>query len=789
MRVASAVIFFASLSARQVLATWDTNAPSFNCPANTDNECTPDQEGGFDWGNLPTGGFDNYGGFDFSGFSCENRFGRRDELTKRTFQSKCITGRATRDNGPSFNCGNKPGFSVTDMEISVDEDADVEFHYDMPDGSTCRHTTRCTTGGTTVRNNQCGGAKSVTFKMPRNGNREDCNVGVHRVDFDCTPPENTSSASSSTPTPTPSSSSSSLFVESSSSSSLIVSSSSSSTPVVTPSSSTPSSPAESTSSTPGCEYPGGPGCEASSTSSAPGESTSSTPGCDYPGGPGCEASSTSSVPGESTSSTPEVTPSSSTSSTPGSPVESPSSTPGCDYPGGPGCEGSSTSSTPAESTSSTPESPETPTTSSTPSSPETPSSSTPAVPSSTFSFGCDYPGAPGCESSTSSAPGESSTSSTPGSPETPSSSTTPSSPETPTTSSTPSSPETPTTSSVTSESPVPTVPCPGVLPQCMNTWMFETDCSDNADFSCYCRNTDFTSKVIECVSAWVDDDSIIQEALSYFVGICAEFVPENPGIVTDCPSFTPPAETPAEETPAPSSSTPASPEETPETTPSSPETPEETITTEIVVSTVTTCPAGQTITEGGVTTVLPTPSISTIYSTSTATVCPGCTGGPAVPSSAPAVGAPSSPAVTSAPAPSSAAYPSTTITVDTTVTVPCTESEGPSAGATIPGSSTTSVVSTCVTVPQVHFTSTEAAPAGATATREVAVGLVPGTPAPVPAESTPAAPVAPSTLGTVVAPVGPTASSTFAPFEGAGTKVRSGVGAVVVGGVAAVLML
>lgn len=50
------------------------DAPSFSSPSNCNNTCTPDQEGGFNWSGLPTGGFSNYGGFGFSGFTCQDSF-------------------------------------------------------------------------------------------------------------------------------------------------------------------------------------------------------------------------------------------------------------------------------------------------------------------------------------------------------------------------------------------------------------------------------------------------------------------------------------------------------------------------------------------------------------------------------------------------------------------------------------------------------------------------------------------------------------------------------------------
>ena len=93
----------------------------------------------------------------------------------------------------------------------------------------------------------------------------------------------------------------------------------------------------------------------------------------------------------------------------------------------------------------------------------------------------------------------------------------------------------------------------------MNTWLeVSGDCKNNADASCYCKNKDFTKQVIDCVSAWCGTDDETRDALQYLIGICAEHVPENPGLVTDCPSYIPLNPTPATPTaPAGGASTPA----------------------------------------------------------------------------------------------------------------------------------------------------------------------------------------------------------------------------------------
>jgi hypothetical protein len=74
-------------------------------------------------------------------------------------------------------------------------------------------------------------------------------------------------------------------------------------------------------------------------------------------------------------------------------------------------------------------------------------------------------------------------------------------------------------------------------------------CKSNSDTSCFCPNADFISKVQACVSAWSGSDADTQAALSYLAGICADFVPQNPGICTNVPKSitlmpSPPAATP-----------------------------------------------------------------------------------------------------------------------------------------------------------------------------------------------------------------------------------------------------
>lgn len=69
---------------QQAAATSWGESPSFSCPSNTDNDCTTDQKSGFDWSTLPAGGFSSYGGFGFSGFTCQDSFKSKRSLEART---------------------------------------------------------------------------------------------------------------------------------------------------------------------------------------------------------------------------------------------------------------------------------------------------------------------------------------------------------------------------------------------------------------------------------------------------------------------------------------------------------------------------------------------------------------------------------------------------------------------------------------------------------------------------------------------------------------------------------
>lgn len=63
-----------------------------------------------------------------------------------------------------------------------------------------------------------------------------------------------------------------------------------------------------------------------------------------------------------------------------------------------------------------------------------------------------------------------------------------------------------------------------------------SSCRSNSDHACFCPSADFIANVQDCVSAWSTSDTEITAALSYLAGICADFLPQNPGICTGVPS-------------------------------------------------------------------------------------------------------------------------------------------------------------------------------------------------------------------------------------------------------------
>ncbi|OAX84560.1 hypothetical protein ACJ72_01079 [Emergomyces africanus] len=514
MKATLSVVAILAVLIQQTNATfsWDTNK-FFPNPSNCDNKCSDNQKSGFDWKALALGPFSSFGDFDFSGFTCGER-----KPPKSNFQNKCIQGnllKGAANGSPEISYGKSKAFSIISFQITVDEDTDISFLYTMPDGSTCKHTTPCTKGGSEVQNTQCGGAVSVKFGLPLYSKLNDCGFAIHKIDFDCEPseapskpvvvPTNEISTYPTLPTADPESGSQSYPASSPQTTQVPESY------TVTPPSETnpPETPPEST--PPGSTPPESTPPESTPPGTAPPESTppESTP-------PGTAPPVV--VPPESTP--PQATP------TPTDVISYSTSTvftttmitvTSC-APQITSCPADSTTiitSTIAISTTICP-------ITITPTSPNPiVTVTTSGTPREEFpSFTPNYP--------TGSLP-----------PPTPPPITDPPVPGSATPS--PSSALPTADSSSPPRPPLPPAtpseaPCPKVLPQCLNTWLkLVPKCGSNSDISCFCPSSDFTSAVIACIQSWGISNDEIQHALFYFTGICAAHIPKNPGIITAIP--------------------------------------------------------------------------------------------------------------------------------------------------------------------------------------------------------------------------------------------------------------
>ncbi|KAK1783834.1 hypothetical protein QBC45DRAFT_5190 [Copromyces sp. CBS 386.78] len=516
------------------------NAPAFSCPQNTDNKCTDKQKSGFAFDDLSTGPFSQYKDFNFNGWTSGAGFGGR--FGKRT--NKGISGVCGSDKSkaPSFGAGDK--FSLGSIHVTPEFDCDLEFHYDMPDGSTCKHRNQCTKGGTNVVNKQCGGATNVTIIYPPQPEKPkpSCSVIISTISFDCStkqstvPPKTKTTEGASTTSAAATSSVPNVPAETTTSSAAPVPSSSAPAESV-PGSQTSSAPAEITSA-PAESVPVESSPAESSASSAPVESApvESAP---------VESAPAETVPVLTTSapisevvSAPPVTSTIVTSfdSTSTIFITEVQTVTSC-APTVTNCPANHVTTTVVTIATSTTICPvtETLTTviSATSSAAPGPSSEGPSEIVISTSIG-DIISAPA--GSTSSAAAVASSAVVSSALESSTGVVVPTSAGS-VASSSAASVDTTSSAAPVSTAPVEPLPCPGVVPSCLNTFLFETGCTDNSDAACYCPNALFVKNVYECIYAHGESESIISEAITFFQGICAPYVNTNPGIATGVPTY------------------------------------------------------------------------------------------------------------------------------------------------------------------------------------------------------------------------------------------------------------
>ncbi|OBT90731.1 hypothetical protein VE02_00611 [Pseudogymnoascus sp. 03VT05] len=494
-----ATLVAVAASLQGVVATGWNNAHIFSCPGKTPvDKCEPHQWSGFTWGDLNLGSFDHYAGFDFSGgWSCKSSFGgrKRDALLPRTFGSKCITGTTHSDKSscPKIKARKVDKFSITHLQVSVEFDCDLEFHYTLPDNSVCKQKSHCKSTGTTVENTQCGGAKDVTvvYPKPAKGGKSSCSIGIHSIGFDCPNPTATASSVQSTTTAAPT-------VET--------------TPPVTTAKETPTA------------------SETTAVETTAVETTASE----------TTASETTAVETTAVETTAVETPTATeTTAVETTAVETPTAT-----------ETTAVETTEAATTDvEVPTATETEVTLTTIvtdvtvtscpvtlthvnsglTSIETTLTTSTVVLTSTKTF---------CPKCTRTKPtGPEKTGEVPSNTDTVPEPTTTKGAEPTTTKGAEPTDTTiapPQTTSTTTPGGDSGLPCPPVLPQCIKTWL-PAGCKSNSDIGCFCPKADFTKKLFECLNAFGATDAEINDAAEFFQGICAPYVPTNPGIVTDCP--------------------------------------------------------------------------------------------------------------------------------------------------------------------------------------------------------------------------------------------------------------
>ena len=417
-----------------------------------DNRCTDKQTPGFDFTGAPDGPFDSFGGFKFNGFTCKSG-GRGKRFDARTV-GKSIGGtcHSQKEQSPSFGCGagGPDKFSLGSIHVKPEFDCDLEFHYDMPDGSSCKHRSPCSKSGTTVKNNQCGGAKNVTIVYPTQPSKPKptCSIDIHTISFSCGPHQTKPTATVTYPAETQPAETQPTETQ----------------PAETQPTETQPAETQPTETQPGETQPG----ETQPAETQPGETQ---PTQTYPATqPGETAPPTETQPGETqpTETAPAETQPTETQPGETQPGETqPGETqPGETQPGETYSAGQPTETAPGET-----------------------------QPAQTYSAG----------QPTETAPGQSQPAQT-----------------YPT--------EVPNTTGPSA--PVETLPCPDVVPACLNTFLFSVSCSDNSDTACYCPDTIFVKNIFDCIYAHGQTAEIVTEAVIFFQGICAPHAPSNPAIAT-----------------------------------------------------------------------------------------------------------------------------------------------------------------------------------------------------------------------------------------------------------------
>lgn len=559
-------------------ATQNSNASPFNTPANCNNTCSSQQQGGFNWNDHPAGNPSNIGDFSFHNCQVKNSIGKRDQLGRRT-GGNCIAGHADSKSGPGMKCSSH-GFSINEVHVSTENDKQpIECHYHMPDNSICKTSHTCGKDVTVIKNDQCGNATSMSVAIPTHAPTPSCTVSIHTVSFHCG-----SASYTPTVTPHPETKTSSSKTEAKTTTHH---SEATTTPHYSEAKTTThhseSKPTPKTESPKNATTPAGYSKPSSSiplstgVSSAPSSSIPLSTGASSP-----QSSSSSSAMYRNATTTSHSTwmHTTTTSCSSGQVITSTAQAPtqvtvtgvkttiitSC-APTVTDCPARQTPVTTMQTVTSV---------SSCSSGQEFPTTLTaPSVITTTFQTSTpvavspqETPKGSPVESSsvgpaavTSAAPYTTTSICPPGYVVSPTGSGSPVTLTAPSVSSyvvTPSAgtPQQGTSLATSPAAPTEQAAAPNVLPRCLNS--FESKCKSNTDSDCYCKDADFITQAIQCAAAHAESDEDAAQAISYLQGICAPHIASNPAIVTACPSYITPPPAPAATNAAPMTTVPYS---------------------------------------------------------------------------------------------------------------------------------------------------------------------------------------------------------------------------------------
>ncbi|KAK8141802.1 hypothetical protein G3M48_009879 [Beauveria asiatica] len=512
---------------------------SFICPGKTPTICEPDQVPGYDWGKVPVGPVDNYGGCNFKGWTCKKKFGRRDMLAGRQDDgSKYIEAQVSTDGSsqPVIEASNQIGsFDINNLSVEVDTPGRYDFIYTVRNSNVpCKQTHELTTEGQTIVNTQCGDATALRIAVAKNqGNQKRtlglllkkfCILKCHKIDFWCKPPP----PGQTTPPATPPASQTTPPA----------------TPPVTPpgTETTPPATPPGTETTPPATPPG---TETTPPATPPG--TETTPPATPPGTettpPATPPASETTPPFETvptTSSTEKTTPPASETTPPFETVPGTSSTEKTTPPVTPPATVTSIITTTYDTTSTVYTTSTKTITSCGPEITSCPIKTPGGTHVVTITIPVSTTICPVTETvpvviTTQTQPSETK----PG--ETQPSETKPGETKPGETQPSETQPGETQPGETKTSPPVPTqtLPCPDSVPRCLKMWLDEAkECKkDNTDAACYCKNGNFTKKVFDCLGAYSGDDQNVANAVNFFQGICAKHVGENPNIVTGAESI------------------------------------------------------------------------------------------------------------------------------------------------------------------------------------------------------------------------------------------------------------